>query len=59
MYKIHQNILKIIQVYCDQTTDGTVVDGQYFNGELTVVSNSLLIGNTINKVSVIHKTSIG
>ena len=22
VYKIHQNILKIIQVYCDQTTDG-------------------------------------
>ena len=22
IYKIHQNILKIIQVYCDQTTDG-------------------------------------
>ena len=24
IYKIHQNILKIIQVYCDQTTDGGV-----------------------------------
>ena len=36
-----------------------VEDGLYFQEELTKVSISFVIGNTINKVSVIYKMSIG
>ena len=45
--KIHQKFLKIIQVF--STKSQTVVDGLYFNRELTEVSISFVIGKTINK----------
>ena len=36
----------------------TVVDGLYFNGELTGASISFVIENTTNKISVVYKMTI-
>ena len=49
-YKVHQNLLKIIQVYCDQTL--MVVVGQCFKGELMAASVSFETGKITRMVSV-------
>ena len=57
VYKIHQNILKTIQVYCDQTIDGDgwAVFQRGINGSVDFFRD----WNTINRFSVTYKMNIG